>query len=172
MKKFIVGSLLALLVLGFAGGVLVVNAQTGNPPTTPVAPVSPMGGMMMQRGQNGEGLGIMHDALVALLSEKTGIAVADIEAKLDAGATLYTIATEAGLTLDDVKALQLEARDQALSAAVAAGTITQEQADFMKTRMFGQGRQGKGQGMQGMGANCLGTGTPMGGMRGGRWATP
>ena len=36
----------------------VVNAQTGNP-LRPRGARFPMGGMMMQRGQNGEGLGIV-----------------------------------------------------------------------------------------------------------------
>lgn len=167
MKKLFVSALLAVLALGFAGG-MIVNAQTTNPPATPVAPLG-MGGMM--RGANGEGLGIMHDVLVAKLAEKTGLAVADIEAKLDAGTTLYVIANEAGLTAEDVQTLMLAARDEALTAAVSAGTITQQQADWMKSRMFGQGRGGQ-MGMRG--GNCFGTGTAtpmgMGFGKGGRWA--
>lgn len=186
MKKIFVGALVALVLVGFAGG-MVVSAQTETPPVPPAAPL----GGAMQIGQAGDGLGILHDVLVAKLAEATGLAVADIEAKLDAGSTLYTIATEAGLSVEDVQALMLAAREEALPAAVAAGTITQEQADWLASRMFGAGRGGQmGQGMMGQGqammgkgrmgqgmglmnsANCLGTGVPVGGARGGRWAAP
>ena len=148
MKNMILGALVALLVVGVVGGVYVatVSAQTPQPPEQPV----PFGGGFMGRGmmgvnQMGED-GFMHDAMIALLAEKTGLSVEVLEQRLTDGETMYEIAVEAGLTVDDVKALMVEARDTALADAVAAGMLTQEQADWMKERMSGgfTGRQVEG----------------------------
>ena len=174
MKNMIIGALVALLVVGAVGGIYVatVSAQTQTPPEQPV----PFGGRFMGRGMMGnyqtDDGGLMHDAMIALFAEKTGLSVEVLEEKLSAGQTMYDIATEAGLTVEDVTALMVEARDTALADAVAAGTITQEQADWMKTRMNGRFAGGKA-GMMGC-FNGTNPGQrpmmPFG--RGGRWATP
>ena len=50
------------------------------------------------------------------------------------------------MTDEEISALMLTARDEALTAAVAAGTLTQEQADWMSQRMQRMGGFGMGAG--------------------------
>lgn len=174
MKNMILGALVALLVVGVVGGVYVasVSAQTPQPPEQPV----PFGGRFMGRGmmgayQSGE-YGLMHDAMIALLAEKTGLSVEVLEQRLTDGETMYDIATEAGLTVEDVTALMVEARETALADAVAAGTITQEQADWMKERMNNGFAGGKAGGMPCFNGTNAGQRPMMPFGRGGRWAQP
>jgi uncharacterized protein YidB (DUF937 family) len=98
----------------------------------------------------------MHDTMVAVFAQKLGLKVEDLEARLDKGETMYTIATEKGLSFDEFRALMTDARTQAIDKAVADGTLTKEQGDWMKSR--GQNM------MNGQGA-CGG----MSGNRGPRW---
>lgn len=152
MKKILL--ILALVgatafAFGFTGNVM---AQAGDPPT--VEPGFGPGGMgrgirggMM--GARGDGNGFMHDAVTAALADKLSIPVDDLNARLESGETMYDIAVENGMTLEDFRAVMTDARASALEAAVAAGTITQEQADWMKER--GAGRMG---GRGGFAGNC------------------
>ncbi len=87
---------------------------------------------------------------------------------------MYSIALSAGVTAEQFPAVMTEVRANALAAAVKANVITQAQADFMKSRGFGQGGYGNG--------NCpmndgdgfnngagYGRGQGFGMMGGGRW---
>lgn len=123
----------ALVVLGVG----VAFAQDGTPPYA--------GHGMMNGG------GVMHTFMVVEWAKKLDLNVNDINTRLAAGETMYDIALSAGITSDDFPAVMTEVRSKALDAAVAANVITQEQADWMKSRGFGQG------GMHGNG-NCTGTG--------------
>jgi hypothetical protein len=152
MKKILIIVALvgaAALAFGFTGNVM---AQAVEPPTVePGFGPGGMGGgfrgkMMSARG---EGLGLMHDAMTAAFTEKLGITVDDLNARLASGETMYNIAVENGLTLEDFHSIMVDARAKALESAVADGTITQEQADFMKER--GAGRLG---GRGGFAGNC------------------
>jgi len=100
------------------------------------------------------GDGVLHDYLIAAFAEKLNIPAADLEARLDQGETMAQIAVSTGLTIDQVHALMVEARIQAIDQAVADGTLTQEQADWMEQRgavqMVG-GQMGYGRGMRGIG---------------------
>ncbi len=120
-------------------------------------PVTPGFGMGMGRG-NGEGP--LHEYMVNSLAKALGITPADFETRRDSGKTAYQIALDLGISADQIPALLSGARAQALDAAVAAKAITQQQADWMKSRGAGMG--------QGV---CDGTGQhTAGGMgRGGRW---
>jgi len=174
MKNMIIGALVALLVVGAVGGIYVatVSAQTQTPPEQPV----PFGGKFMGRGMMGnyrtDDGGLMHDAMIALFAEKTGLSVEVLEEKLSEGQTMFDIATEEGLSVEDVTALMVEARDTALADAVAAGTVTQEQADWMKARMNGRFAGGKTGGMPCYNGTTAGQRPFMPFGRGGRWATP
>ena len=100
------------------------------------------------------GDGILHDYMIAAFAEKLNIPVADLEARLDQGETMAQIAVSTGLTIDQFRTLMVEARTQAIDQAVADGTLTQEQADWMKQRGAGQmagGQMGNGRGMRGAG---------------------
>jgi hypothetical protein len=64
------------------------------------------------------------------------------------------IALSTGLTVDQFRTLMVETRSQAIDQAVADGTLTQTQADWMSQRGAGQmagGQMGNGRGMHGGG---------------------
>jgi hypothetical protein len=153
MKKIIVTSLLVVVALAvFSTGA--VFAQGYQPPTQPRGP-------MMAGGE-----GPMHDYMVKALAEALGMDAAKLESRLDGGETVYQIALAQGIAAEDIPALLTAAHDKALDSAVTAGVISQQQADWMKSRGFGRGG-GMGTGV------CDGTGnSQMHG--GGRWqqATP
>lgn len=170
MKKF-------ALAFAIVATLVVALLSTGNvfaQGTTPPAPQTPgsgygrngamnNGGRGMMSGSraaggamNGEG--ILHDGMIAVFAEKLGIAVDDLNARLDKGETMAQIASSKGLTAEQFTALMTDARTQAIDQAVKAGTLTQAQADWMKTRgMMGAGQTGRGAG-RGMRGN--GTGDP------------
>lgn len=135
MKKTIL--ITALLVAALAVfGVGVVFAQDVTPP--------PVGrGPMMQN----ETQGPLHTYLVNELAAKLGLKAGEVEAKLAAGETMYEIALADGVTAENFPALMAEVRSAAYAAAVKDGVMTQEQADWMKTR----GNRANGAGYDG---NC------------------
>jgi len=129
-------------VTGFA------YAQTQTPPS------GDTGWGMMGRNAHGmmrgAGSGPLHDYMEEALAEKLGLTEAEIEEKLASGETMWSIAQAQGLTDEQISDLMLSARAEALKAAVAAGVITQEQADWMSQRM--QQMHGAGMGAGGCGA--------------------
>jgi hypothetical protein len=147
MKKIIVTSLLvmvALVVLSTG----VVFAQGNQPPAQPRGPMQ------------GDGEGPLHDFMVKALAEALGLSTDQLETRLDGGETAYQIALAQGISADEIPALLSTARAKALDSAVAAGVISQQQADWMKSRGFGRGGMGTGA--------CAGTGNSQ--MHGGwRW---
>lgn len=171
----------ALAALGLTG-IAYAYAQTPTPP--PFTPGSGygQGGMMGTpgvqggRGMRGGGMmgggmggfaqtgeyGPMHEEMVSDLAAALKMDVDDLNAELTAGKTMWQVAEAKGLTAEQFQAVMLDARKAALDKLVAAGTITQAQADFMLSRMQG----GFGQG----GANPNGCPGGMGG-RGQRWNT-
>lgn len=139
MKRSIL--IIALIVAALAVfGVGVAFAQGG--------PNGGFGGMM----QNGQGT--LHEYMVAALAEKLDLTVENLNARLTAGESMYDIALAEGITAEDFPTFMTEVRTNALNAAVAAGVITQEQADWMLSRGFGRGGMGYG--------NCTGTGPQAG----------
>ncbi len=155
MKKLIFAfAIVATLVVA-----LLSTGQVFAQGTTPPAPQTPgsgygygrgMGGGMGNRGaMAGTGQGILHDEMMTVISQKLGIPVADLEARIAKGETIAQIAYAKGLTAEQFTALMKDARSQAIDQAIKDGTLTQAQADWMKTRgagMFGAG-QGTGRGM-------------------------
>jgi uncharacterized protein YidB (DUF937 family) len=89
--------------------------------------------------------GILHDAMVAAFAEKLGIPAADLEARHDNGETMAQIASSKGISSADFITMMTEVRAQAVDQAVKDGTLTQEQADWMKQRGAGMGN-GRGMG--------------------------
>jgi hypothetical protein len=164
MNKTIVVMLLVLAALTvFSTGVALAQAPQ---------PVNPGngGGMGMGNGAGPMGpyaitgqAGPLHDYMVNAMAEALGISPADFEARQAAGKTAYQMALDLGISADKIPTLLSGARAKALDAAVADGGISQQQADWMKSR--GAGGAGMGQG------NCSGTGQPVGPGtgRGGRW---
>lgn len=147
MKKTIVALVIVIAAMAiFATGVVFAQGP------------QPAAGFGM--GLRGTGEGPLHDYMVSALAKALGITPADFEARRDSGKTAYQIALDLGISADKIPALVSGARTQAIDAAVAAGAITQQQADWMKSRGMGMGQGG-----------CNGSGPAAGGMmgRGGRW---
>ena len=120
------------------------------------------GGGMMSSAYDGE-YGPMHETMLTAFAEAFGLSVDEIETRHAAGETMWQIAEAQGYSFEEFTTLMLEARTTALEQAVAAGLLTQEQADWMLSRWGGQG-SGTG--------TCQG-GTlrgGMGGRGGGRWS--
>lgn len=148
MKKTILIAALVVVALGVFG-VGVVLAQGGTPPFAGHGP-------MMQGGTEGP----MHTFMVTEFAKKLDLNVNDINTRLDAGETMYDIAISVGVTAEEWPTVMTEVRANALDAAVKANVITQEQADWMKTRggnmgnCDGTGMQGGGHG-SGMGRGMM-----------------
>ncbi|MBN1449772.1 MAG: hypothetical protein JW963_02060 [Anaerolineales bacterium] len=128
MKKTLLIVALVVLALG-ALGVGVVAAQGGQPP------VGGYGPGMMWDGETGP----LHDYMVKAMADAVGLPVTEFESRHNAGETFYQIALAEGYSAEEIPALMQTARAEALDAAAADGVISQEQADWMKSRGFGRG---------------------------------
>ncbi|HKZ69557.1 MAG TPA: hypothetical protein VJL59_09690 [Anaerolineales bacterium] len=165
-KKLIVtvGLLVVVIALATAG---VVAAQTPVPPTpTPYGSGYGNGygyGMMggngrgMMGGQYGYGMmggyadgayGPMHGSMFDALAKGLGITREELDQRVAAGETPAQIAASLGFSQTDFFKLMTDARSVALDDAVAKGNLTQEQANWMRSRMGGRGGYG------GYGGNC------------------
>lgn len=157
----------AALVLGVAG---YAYAQDDDPST-------PFGrGGFGQHGGFGPGMmgwdgdaeyGPMHETMEAAIAEALGVTVEELEAAHDAGKTAWDIAEEQGLTEEEFGTLMFDARKVAIDQAVADGTLTQEQADWMQSRWDEMQENGFGPGS----AGCDGSGHRGGRGMGGRWSS-
>ncbi len=167
MKK----TLLVALLLAVAIGVFATGVAFAQEPQPPAQPFGPGFGGGMMGGGRGQGMiaggqtGPMHPYIVDAFSAKVGLSVEQVNELLQSGKTMYQIALDQGVAEADIPALLTEVHTTAFEKAVAAGAITQEQADWMSQRMAQRQANGYGFG------NCGGTGQPVGAgmMRGGRW---
>jgi hypothetical protein len=158
MKKFVVTFMVVAVVIFALGATGIAYAQTSTPGSGTGLGSGLMGGRGPRAGSGGAatiaGEGILHDYMIAAYADKLNIPVADLEARLDSGETMAQIALSEGLTFEQFRTLIVEVRTQAINQAVADGTLTQEQADWMQTRGAGQmtgGQMGNGRGMRGGG---------------------
>ncbi len=139
---------------------------------SPVRPTAPAG-LGVRGGPGGPGLagqeGPMHDAMIASMAKALNLDAATLEQRLDAGETMWSIAQSQGLSADQFSTAMQQARNDALKQAVADGSISQAQADWMSQRMaYGltAGNQARANGL------CDGTGMHQGRGMGGRWSAP
>jgi hypothetical protein len=103
------------------------------------------GGMMGRRGGlRGEGL--MHEYMISAFASAVGLSVDEVNTRLANGETPKEIALAQGKTEADLPALRQQVRQDALKAAVAAGAITQAQADLMQEHMNNNSGKGFGPG--------------------------
>ena len=87
-------------------------------------------------GMMGTGYGsTMHEYMLNEFAEALNLNPEDIAARIKAGETPWQIAQSEGLSNEQIQQVLEDAHDQALQAAVEAGEITQEQADWMDQRM-------------------------------------
>jgi hypothetical protein len=172
MKKFLlIGSLVVVGILVF-GAVGIVYAQS----QLPMDGERPIGeraihmseqmtsGGMMNSGRGGmlgqQGSGLLHDYMLAGFAAVFDMDVTELEARHDAGETMYDIATSLGYTQEQFTELMVTVRTDAINQALADGVLTQEQADWMLSRLTQRAQGGFGDG------TCTGS-CQMGG-RGGR----
>ncbi len=91
-------------------------------------------GFGMGRGDGFFGEGLMHEEMITALAGKLGLTVAELNTKLDAGTTIAQLASDKGMTVVEFRQMMVDARSAAVDLAVKNGTITQAQADWMKSR--------------------------------------
>lgn len=129
-RRRVVALMIATLVLGLTlGGIASVVAAPSADGGRPLGALEcngsgPGGGM--------RGMGVRLGELVAGV---TGVEREVVCERRQAGESLAAIAEEAGSSTDAVVDEALEARKKALDERVAAGVISQEQADVMQERM-------------------------------------
>ena len=83
-------------------------------------------GMMIVTGMRG------YDYVESVLKDNLGMTDAEITTGLNSGKTMYTLAEEKGMTVDQFKAALLDERNKAVDKAVADGTITNEEGVSLK----------------------------------------
>lgn len=158
----IFGIVVALAI--FALGTTVVLAQTNNADAMPMAQQSEQmqNHMLMNQGQRGPMQGQMRDdccgldaplldrtAMRTAMAELLGMSLDELEASLAEGTRMFELMAEANVAADTMRAVMNEVRETAVAAALADGTITQEQADCVLSRtergphLNGQHNQGQ-----------------------------
>lgn len=191
-KTLVIVGLIALLILAFAG-VRIAYAQATTPQPLPgdgtqSTPPSwgrggagargGFGGMMYGDAEGEEGP--MHTAMLEAMAEALGLQPNELEARLDAGESMFDVAESLGISLEDFQSMMVTARTAAIQQAVQDGLLTQEKADWMLERM-GTGRgAGFGSGFGPGSGPCDADGEQsFGGRRGGRggmgagmWSAP
>lgn len=103
------------------------------------------GGMMGSRGM-GEYGGVMHDYMISAFASAVGLTVDEVNTRLANHETPAQIAIAQGKSEADLPALWVQVRQEAVNKAVAAGVITQAQADLMLQHMNNYAGSGLGLG--------------------------
>ncbi len=132
MKILKFGVVILAVAAVFFGSVGAVAAQSENPPVPGYGPGN--GGCgNMGTGYN-QDRGWMHDEMVAIFAGKLGISESELESRLDDGESMADIAAAEGLSRDEFVTLMRDARAELIDQAVKDGKITEQQANWMKTR--------------------------------------
>ena len=97
---------------------------------------------MMASGMMGSGMmgwegeeGLMHESMIDSLAESLDLSPQEIEARHDAGESLWEIAEAEGLSDEEISVLMFSAHDVTLADAINDGLLTQDQADWMSDHM-------------------------------------
>ena len=148
MKKILsIVSAVVIAVVIFGAGFVFAQSNVAQAAGLP-AGYGP-GNMMGGRGNMGQ----MHEYVEQALADKLGISKTEVETALDGGKSMYQFAIDKGVKAADVTALLTEVHKTAFSKAVAAGVLTQAQADLMLQNMSANGFSGtpmqNGSGMRG-----------------------
>ncbi len=141
--------LVSLMAVGYA------FAQTETPSTPEAGPgfwgngrgmMGAGNGMMGGRWSGVAGYGPLHEYIVVAMAEALGMTPENLQAAIDSGKTMWDVAEEQGLSQEQFTELMVTARTDALNQAVEDGVITQEQADWMISRMAQMQANGFGPG--------------------------
>jgi hypothetical protein len=140
MKK----TLLVLTVFAVAIGAFAFAIPASAQQPTPVYPGGRGGNG--RGGSNGDGSGVpvqqhinlnglLADDMHTYIADFLGITTTALKDRLDAGETLMQIGLSLGFSQEEIFDLMIDARVDALNQAVADGSITQEQADWLISRL-------------------------------------
>jgi hypothetical protein len=144
MKKTLISIAIVGLVALSLGAAGLVYAQSQTP--TPGTPGNGPGVMGWQAANGSPGSGVLHTYMVAALAQQLGLTTDELQSRLAGGETAWQIAQSQGLSAEQVSSLIQSAHDTALQQAVAGGSLTQEQADWMDDHMQGMWGNGGGYG--------------------------
>lgn len=147
-KKILLPTIIVLVLVAALGLVGVAAAQTPTPPNGygngngygMMGGYGGMmggygGGMMGGKGMMQGGYGPMHDAMFNALAGELGLTRAELDERVANGETPYQIAISLGFSQTEFAQFMADARTIAMAQAVADGTLTQEQFDWMQSRM-------------------------------------
>ncbi|BAH08263.1 hypothetical protein [Clostridium kluyveri] len=73
-----------------------------------------------------------YDYVSSVLKNKLGITDKEINDGLSSGKTMYDLAKDKGMTIDEFKKALIEEKSKAIDEAVSNGTITKGQVDSLK----------------------------------------
>ncbi len=159
-----------VLTLAVLAGVGFAFAQTPTPPNPnfPYGMMGGRGGMMGGYGGGWGGMmggwgnnsgqttgtyGPMHEYMTKAFAEGLGITDEELDAQLAKGQSMWQVAQAKGLTQTQFYDLMVKSRNAAFKQMVADGLLTQQQADWMSSRMNtmmgGYGGFGSGYGCMG-----------------------
>jgi hypothetical protein len=164
-----------IAAVGLIAGVTVnaVYAQEETP-LFPRGSRGPRDGGMGSVAEDGIGLfQIDQEAIHQELADLLGISLSELESALENGETLASLAVKYEVDFEELQSVMDAAHVEALDQAVADGTITQEQADWILERQAAMGMEsgtgfsrqsGRGtaafaQGAMGASGNCWSTTT-------------
>jgi hypothetical protein len=99
-----------------------------------------------QGGMMGGRDGLLRGYILSGFAEAFGLTVDDLQARLDAGETMFFVATSQGLTQEQFTQTIQTVRTTAVTQAVSDGVITQAQAERMLERMNQMAENGYGPG--------------------------
>lgn len=99
-----------------------------------------------------------YDYVSSVLKNKLGITDKEINDGLNSGKTMYELAKDKGMTIDEFRTALIEEKSKSIDEAVSKATITKEQGDSLKEKiknnisncngnigqMQGNGMRGKG----------------------------
>ncbi len=149
-KKFIVIAVLSLAVLTLSlAGYAFAQGQPPPPREYPYGPdmMNGYGGYdyeMMGTGYGIMGYGMMdldgdegpmHESMIDSLAETLALTPQEIEARHDAGESIWEIAVAEGLSDEEIKELMFSSHNAALEDAEVNGWLTPEQTDWMDEHM-------------------------------------
>lgn len=97
-----------------------------------------------RRGMGTPQDGLLADYIEPAIAEAFGLSVDELQARQEAGETLWDIGVEQGLTLEQFQTIMQEAHTNAINNALNDGVITQDQADLMLERLEQGGAFGRG----------------------------
>ena len=124
----------AVLARGPAGGYGPGMNRAQMMDGTPGPGMGMRGGMGPMQGRRG-GMGGRQQSLVAVAAQQLGVNQADLVVQLQGGKTIAQVASEKNVALDTIVNAFVATRQARMAQAVAAGRMTQAQADAMLATM-------------------------------------